>query len=605
MIVLEWLFLIIAPYDAVEPWQLGSQDATTPMMQGIIDLHHDIFFFLILILVFLSRILVRALWYVQKDKNPISQRIVHGTTIEILQTIFPSTIPMFTAIPSFALLYSMDEVVVNPAITIKAIRHQWYRSAPLHEGDLSATKCLKNMKWGVEMVRPIPRNSPSIEAYGSILLLLELRNYWAGKGQPLVPAPLSSLWGWRSYSSRLASLSTAHLSNKEDDYRIEFAFHGELVIPYLLPVSYVQNQGGVALPSANPAISEPVFLIPFNGGDGMQKKALSFKGRVAWLRPRSHCWLGFALEATAYASLGFAIAHNWATKLEHTAMPPVFIWGESPAEERAVGPCNSSEIVMEQKQIWSDIPLFPVLVMFFISCLAETNRAPFDLLKAEAESVAGYNVKQTPSLDEHGLSQVEPGCAAGCSDRKEISRAMPEEMFLVDAGLATARMSMQDAPKGVPINRATRFENKDEYCDVLTAAVKRGRECEMLAEKKRIEAGHWPIFLLIWELSSLIAGSTSAILHYFWESVADLLMKDALGKLKNGYPLIPFTVRRKKHSEMGRVNTCLILLERDQGRDTFIPRSNSESNTSENKKDKQCLVNKILSGNKALQRLFD
>nr|GEV49689.1 cytochrome c oxidase subunit 2, mitochondrial [Tanacetum cinerariifolium] len=145
MIVLEWLFLTIAPCDAAEPWKLGSQDAATPMMQGIIDLHHDIFFFLILILVFVSRILVRALWHFQKDKNPIPQRIVHGTTIEILRTIFPSIIPMFIAIPSFALLYSMDEVVVNPAITIKAIGHQWYRSATLHEGDLSATKCLKNM----------------------------------------------------------------------------------------------------------------------------------------------------------------------------------------------------------------------------------------------------------------------------------------------------------------------------------------------------------------------------------------------------------------------------------------------------------------------------
>ncbi|KAH1188134.1 cytochrome c oxidase subunit 2 [Glycine max] len=53
----EWLFLTIAPCDAAEPWQLGFQDAATPMMQGIIDLHHDIFFFLILILVFVSRIL--------------------------------------------------------------------------------------------------------------------------------------------------------------------------------------------------------------------------------------------------------------------------------------------------------------------------------------------------------------------------------------------------------------------------------------------------------------------------------------------------------------------------------------------------------------------
>ncbi|KAF1856917.1 hypothetical protein Lal_00002098 [Lupinus albus] len=57
------------------------------------------------------------------------------------------------------------------------------------------------------------------------------------------------------------------------------------------------------------------------------------------------------------------------------------------------GPRNSSEIVMAQKQIWSGIPLFPVLVMFFISRLAETNRAPFDLPEAEAESVAGYNVE--------------------------------------------------------------------------------------------------------------------------------------------------------------------------------------------------------------------
>ncbi|CAN6445790.1 unnamed protein product [Victoria cruziana] len=140
MIVLLWLFLTIAPCDAAEPWQLGSQDTATPMMQGIIDLHHDIFFFLILILVFISRMLVRALWNFHYKKNPIPQRIVHGTTIEIIRTIFPSIIPMFIAIPPFALLYSIDEVVVDPAITIKAIGHQWYRSVPLHEGDGSSTK---------------------------------------------------------------------------------------------------------------------------------------------------------------------------------------------------------------------------------------------------------------------------------------------------------------------------------------------------------------------------------------------------------------------------------------------------------------------------------
>ncbi|XBI46525.1 hypothetical protein VPH35_110755 [Triticum aestivum] len=126
-------FLTIALCDAAEPWKLGSQDEATPMIEGIIDLHHDIFFFLILILVFVSRMLVRALWHFNEQNNPIPQRIVHGTTIEIIRTIFPSVILLFIAIPSFALLYSMDGVLVDLAITIKAIGHQWRASTQPYE----------------------------------------------------------------------------------------------------------------------------------------------------------------------------------------------------------------------------------------------------------------------------------------------------------------------------------------------------------------------------------------------------------------------------------------------------------------------------------------
>jgi cytochrome c oxidase subunit 2 len=111
--------------DAPESWQLGFQDAATPMMQGIIDLHQDIFFFAIIILVFVLWMLLRSLWHFYYRNNPIPERIVHGTTIEIVWTVVPSIILMFIAIPSFALLYSMDEVV-DPAITIKTIGHQWY-----------------------------------------------------------------------------------------------------------------------------------------------------------------------------------------------------------------------------------------------------------------------------------------------------------------------------------------------------------------------------------------------------------------------------------------------------------------------------------------------
>jgi NADH-quinone oxidoreductase subunit H len=57
------------------------------------------------------------------------------------------------------------------------------------------------------------------------------------------------------------------------------------------------------------------------------------------------------------------------------------------------GSLNLSIIVLAQESIWYIIPLFPVFIMFFISALAETNRAPFDLPEAEAELVAGYNVE--------------------------------------------------------------------------------------------------------------------------------------------------------------------------------------------------------------------
>ena len=57
------------------------------------------------------------------------------------------------------------------------------------------------------------------------------------------------------------------------------------------------------------------------------------------------------------------------------------------------GSLNLSAIVEAQRGLWYCVPLFPMFVIFFISALAETNRAPFDLPEAEAELVAGYNVE--------------------------------------------------------------------------------------------------------------------------------------------------------------------------------------------------------------------
>jgi cytochrome c oxidase subunit 2 len=111
--------------DYAQPWQILFQDPATPIMEGIINLHHDIMFILIIISVLVAWMLLRCINLFKNNPNP--KNFTHGETIEIIWTITPSLILMIIGVPSFTLLYSMDEVI-DPAVTVKAIGHQWYWS---------------------------------------------------------------------------------------------------------------------------------------------------------------------------------------------------------------------------------------------------------------------------------------------------------------------------------------------------------------------------------------------------------------------------------------------------------------------------------------------
>lgn len=57
------------------------------------------------------------------------------------------------------------------------------------------------------------------------------------------------------------------------------------------------------------------------------------------------------------------------------------------------GSLNLSEIITQERPVWMQVMLFPMLIVFLISILAECNRAPFDLPEGESEITGGFMVE--------------------------------------------------------------------------------------------------------------------------------------------------------------------------------------------------------------------
>ena len=107
-----------------EDWQLGFQDAVTPVMREINSFHNFILYIITAISVFVLGLLVWVMFKFNAKANPTPTKTTHNTLVEILWTVIPILILVVIAIPSFRLLY-MQRVLPDADMTIKATARQW------------------------------------------------------------------------------------------------------------------------------------------------------------------------------------------------------------------------------------------------------------------------------------------------------------------------------------------------------------------------------------------------------------------------------------------------------------------------------------------------
>ena len=125
-------------FDASENYQLGFQDPASTTMEGIINFHNYIMVFITGVLIFtfyLLTICLKDYSYLSEENRGVNDSrnthlskdlsFTHSTELEVIWTIVPAFVLMIIAVPSFALLYSLEESVA-PEMTLKVVGHQWY-----------------------------------------------------------------------------------------------------------------------------------------------------------------------------------------------------------------------------------------------------------------------------------------------------------------------------------------------------------------------------------------------------------------------------------------------------------------------------------------------
>ncbi|HLN09415.1 MAG TPA: cytochrome c oxidase subunit II [Xanthobacteraceae bacterium] len=120
-------------------WQLGLQDAGSPVMEEVVWFHNYVLAFIAVITMFVLALLLTVIVRFNGRANPNPSRTTHSTSLEIAWTVLPVVILVFIAVPSFRLLFHQLNIPKSD-LTVKATGNQWYWSYTYpDEGNLQFT----------------------------------------------------------------------------------------------------------------------------------------------------------------------------------------------------------------------------------------------------------------------------------------------------------------------------------------------------------------------------------------------------------------------------------------------------------------------------------
>lgn len=188
-----------------EDWQLGLQEAASPVAERINEFHNLLLWIISIITAFVLALLLYVMVRFNKRANPEPKQFTHNVLIEVIWTVIPVLILIVIVVPSFKLLYYADRVA-EPEMTLKVTGYQWYwgYEYPDH-GDVSFTSYMipdeeidtdkgekRLLSTDTKVVLPVDTNIQILITAGDVL------HAWAvpalGIKTDAVPGRLNETW---------------------------------------------------------------------------------------------------------------------------------------------------------------------------------------------------------------------------------------------------------------------------------------------------------------------------------------------------------------------------------------------------------------------------